>query len=293
MVVRMISKVMMRGYVANAKLPLTIMLLFTALCSGLVAHILYNRTSSFLPLFVSLVALTFVIIASNYFTSITDQDLDGKMERTKNRPITRNIVSEESILFLGCIFLCMGLLLAILINIDVLFWILFGLIMNNIVYSVLLKRRTSLNIVIGAPSGGAPVMAAWTAVLGANHLILPVLMAGLIVAWTPTHIWSLAIRYKEDYQRAGVPMLPVIASEKSVTRCIATSSLFLPVLVLFFFYFTNHSSIFILIAVGISLLFMILCIWLLFFPTKEKAWQLFKISSPYLVVIFVFFVFSV
>ena len=290
--VPMISRVMMQGYIANAKLPLTIMLLFTALCSGLVACLLYNKTSSSFSLSASLLALSFAIIASNYFTSISDKDLDGKMNRTKNRPIATKSVSEQSVLALGSLFLIIGLFLTLAINVEVFFWVLFGFVMNNIVYSVLLKRRTPLNIVIGAPSGGAPVMAAWTAILGFNHLIIPVLMAGLIVAWTPTHIWSLAIKYKEDYQHAGIPMLPTITSERTVTRCIATSSLFLPVLVILFFYFSKSTSMFISISLIISLIFMVLCILLFFFPTKERALQLFKISSPYLVIIFVLFVLS-
>ena len=281
---------MMHGYVANAKLPLTIMLLFTALCSGLVAHLLYNKISFFFPLLETLMALTLAIIASNYFTSITDKDIDCQMNRTKNRPISKKDVSEQSVLFLGSIFLIIGLALAIFVNIEVFFWVLFGFIVNNVIYSMFLKRRTPLNIVIGAPSGGAPIMAAWAALLGFNHIIIPVLMAGLIVAWTPTHIWSLAIKYREDYQHAGIPMLPAITSEKIVTRCISMSILFLPILVILFFYFSDSTSFFIIFPLIISLVFMVFCIYLFFFPTKERAWQLFKISSPYLVVIFMLFV---
>jgi protoheme IX farnesyltransferase len=92
-----------------------------------------------------------------------------------------------------------------------------------VVYTMLLKRRTSQNIVWGGAAGCMPVLIGWSAVTG-SLAWAPVVLFGVVFFWTPPHFWALAIRYKDDYARAGVPMLPVVASPSRVARQIVAYS---------------------------------------------------------------------
>src|SRR5207244_13120372 len=109
-------------------------------------------------------------------------------------------------------------------------WMAMGSLGNVGVYSLLLKRRTSLNIVLGGFSGGLPVLFGWSAVtpgpLGSlPHPIFPLLMAGLVFVWIPVHIWFLAVSYRSDYSTAGVPMLPVVIGSAAALRLITVFSM--------------------------------------------------------------------
>ena len=88
-----------------------------------------------------------------------------------------------------------------------------GVLDNVVVYSLLVKRRSPWNIILGSFSGGLPAVYGWTFATGSLGLV-PILMAALVVLWTPNHIWSLALRYRDDYARAGVPMLPVVHGDE-------------------------------------------------------------------------------
>lgn len=146
-----------------------------------------------------------------------DADIDRIMSRTAMRPIPRNRVTADEALALGLL-LSIGsvTLLAIVAN-----WVAAGLLALTIfyyvvIYSMWLKRSTSQNIVIGGAAGAFPPMIGWAAATGAVSLD-SVLLFAIIFFWTPAHFWALALNRSRDYERAGIPMLPVVAG-KDATR---------------------------------------------------------------------------
>jgi heme o synthase len=149
---------------------------------------------------------------------VVDADIDAKMKRTQARPLARNQVPRSHALVFGLVlgvvsagwlWLTTNWLASALSVAAITFYVL--------VYTLLLKRRTSQNIVWGGAAGCMPVVIGWAAVTG--RVGWPALvMFGVIFFWTPPHFWALAMRYRDDYAAAGVPMLPVVATPVQVAR---------------------------------------------------------------------------
>jgi heme o synthase len=114
-----------------------------------------------------------------------------------------------------------------------------------------------------------------------------VVLAALVVLWTPTHIWSLALRHWDDYARAGIPMLPVVTSENTAIRCmVATGALLVPFSLVLPWVTPVAGVGYVIVAAALGVPLLGLSIWLWIRPTPERAWTLFKFSSPYLAVVF-------
>ncbi|HEY7468182.1 MAG TPA: heme o synthase [Acidimicrobiia bacterium] len=155
---------------------------------------------------------------ANALNNFVDRDIDEVMRRTRARPLARHEVSPRNALVFGCLLGLAGfawlwatvnLMAAAIATAALLFYV--------FVYTIRLKRSTSMNIVIGGAAGAAPVLVGWAAVTGT--VALPAWVLFLVVFyWTPPHFWALAIRYRDDYERAGVPMLPVVAGVEATTR---------------------------------------------------------------------------
>lgn len=142
-----------------------------------------------------------------------EADLDARMKRTANRPIPSGRMDPQTALHFGVALstasvLVMGLMVNVVAGALLLMTILFYVV----VYTVWLKRRTSMNIVIGGAAGAFPPMIAWAAVTGGVSLE-SIVMFGIIFMWTPPHFWSLSLFACKDYKAAGIPMLPVVAGE--------------------------------------------------------------------------------
>src|ERR1700758_1366137 len=155
---------------------------------------------------------------ANTLNCVADADIDKVMKRTARRPLARAAVPTRNALVLGLV-LSIGsffwlwwntnLLSGLLAIVTIAFYV--------FVYTLLLKRRTSQNVVWGGAAGCMPVMIGWSAVtdtIGWPALV----MFAIIFFWTPPHTWALAMRYKDDYKTAGVPMLPAVATERQVTK---------------------------------------------------------------------------
>ena len=156
--------------------------------------------------------------SANALNCYVDRDIDAVMRRTVRRPLARHEVSPRSALVFG---LVLGVIAVLLMGL-VTNWLAGGLTAAAIafyvvVYTMLLKRRTSQNIVWGGAAGCMPVLIGWAAVTD-RLAWAPLVLFGVVFFWTPPHFWALAMRYREDYSRAGVPMLPVVASPQAVAR---------------------------------------------------------------------------
>lgn len=155
---------------------------------------------------------------ANTLNCVADADIDKVMKRTALRPLAKASVPTRHALIFGLVLTAgsfawlwwaINLLSGVLALATIAFYV--------FIYTLLLKRRTSQNVVWGGAAGCMPVMIGWSAVTGTIQW--PALVMFLIIFfWTPPHTWALAMRYKEDYKAAGVPMLPVVATERQVTR---------------------------------------------------------------------------
>lgn len=161
---------------------------------------------------------------ANAFNSVYDRDIDALMARTHARPIASGAVSVRGGIILATILSVASLIvLATLAN--VLSALLGALAIGFYVvgYTMLLKRRTAQNIVWGGAAGCMPVLIAWAAVTG-GLTWAPVVLFLIVFWWTPPHYWPLSLRYRDDYAAAGIPMLPVVADIRAVTRNIVVYS---------------------------------------------------------------------
>ncbi|GAA4613454.1 heme o synthase [Saccharopolyspora hordei] len=173
---------------------------------------------------VTLVGGTMSAGSANALNCVADSDIDAVMHRTKKRPLVRYEVPRRNALVFGIVlgvasflvlWLGANLLAAVLATSAILFYV--------FVYTLVLKRRTSQNIVWGGAAGCMPVVVGWAAVTGTVEWPALV-MFGVVFLWTPPHFWSLAMKYKDDYARAGVPMLPVVATPRQVSARILVYS---------------------------------------------------------------------
>ena len=162
--------------------------------------------------------------SANALNCVYDADIDERMRRTRRRALPRHLVSRRAALVFG---LALGVVstvwLGLLVN-----WLSAGLaLVANVFYVVgytmILKRRTTQNIVWGGAAGCFPALIGWTAVAG-ELAWAPVVLFLVVFFWTPPHFWALAIRYREDYAAADVPMLPVKAGAQAVARQIVAYS---------------------------------------------------------------------
>ncbi len=154
---------------------------------------------------------------ANTINQVIDIDIDRKMTRTSGRPLPTGKVTPRAALIFGVVLGVLGfVVLAWSSNVLAAWLSTAGLLFYVFVYSLVLKRSTVQNIVIGGAAGAVPALVGWAAVTG-ELAVAPWVMFAIVFFWTPPHFWALAIRYKDDYTRAGVPMLPsVIGVEKAM-----------------------------------------------------------------------------
>jgi protoheme IX farnesyltransferase len=262
------------------------LLVFTGMAAMLVAYREAHLAISLPQLLVGFAALTLGSAAADVLTNYHDRDIDALMNRTKKRPIPSGRVTPRSALAFGLILAALSVVLAASFNLLSASFMMVGLLDNVVVYSLMLKRRSWLNIILGGISGGMPVLVGYSAVSGT---VTPVaaFLAALVIIWIPTHIWSLAIHSKDDYARANVPMLPLVYGDRIGAFCIAITSGLLGVFSISIFLFTTVSLFYTISATLLGTWILAYSVKLAIDKRRETAWTLFKLSSPYLMLIFV------
>jgi protoheme IX farnesyltransferase len=277
-----------RNYYELTKPKIWYLLVFTAFGAALTASLLFNISIQPLTWLLLIGGVAAGSAAADTLTGYNDRDIDAIMDRTKGRPIPSGRISPQKALIFGLILAAISLIFSWFINIWAFALMAFGLFDNIIVYSKWLKRRSQLNIILGGFSGAAPAMIGYVAVTTQN-IEIGLVMAGLVFLWIPTHIWSLALHFKRDYTKAGIPMLPIVSSEKKSVRIIAWTTLMMVVFSILPFFFNQFGLIY-LITAGIFGIAMIgVSIWLLTKPSEKVSWIVFKFSSPYLTALFIAF----
>ncbi|HUG85270.1 MAG TPA: heme o synthase, partial [Euzebya sp.] len=197
-----------RAYVALTKPRIVELLLVTTLPAMVVAE---RGLPDLWLVLVTLVGGTLGAGSANAFNSILERDSDALMTRTRRRPLPNHQISTRpAVVFATALAIVSFAMTAAWVNLLTAVLILAANAFYVIVYTAYLKPRTVQNIVVGGAAGCVPVLAGWSAVT--NELSLTAwLMFAVVFLWTPPHFWALAIRYRDDYAAASIPMLPVVA----------------------------------------------------------------------------------
>ena len=222
----------LRGYIALTKPRIISLLVFTAL-----GGMFLGARGVPDPLLVILVLGGGALAAggANALNHYLDRDIDGLMGRTSGRPIVSGSIPPQHAMWFGIALNVVAfIILGAFVNILSALLTLSATLFYVFVYTKALKRSTPQNIVIGGAAGAIPPMVGWVAVTGA--LGLPALyMFAIVFFWTPPHFWALSLMIKDDYRRAGIPMLPVVAGVKNTKLYILLYTILLLALTLMFF----------------------------------------------------------
>ena len=272
-----------KGFITLMKLRVVELLLITTIPTMIIAE---EGLPSVLLILSTLLGGTLAAGGANAINMFIDRDIDPLMERTKNRPLVTGVLSPAEALTFAIsievfaflwLWLTVNLLSAVLAVGACLFYV--------FIYSLWLKRTSSSNIVIGGAAGAAPVLIGWSAV--ENSLDWPpLILFALIFLWTPPHFWALAIRYRDDYSSAKIPMLPVVAGpeftgSKMVLYSLevwAVSIIFAPVADMGLIYFCS--------ALVLGAIFVFLALQVRYRQTERSAMRLFGFSITYLTLLF-------
>lgn len=278
-----------KNYYELTKPKIWYLLVFTAFGSALTASFLFDIQLNPFTWILLLGGVAAGSAAADTITGYNDRDIDAIMDRTKDRPIPSGRISPKNALIFGLILTAVALIFSWFINIWAFALMLFGLFDNIVVYSKWLKRRSQSNIILGGFSGGAPALIGYVTVTTQN-IEIGLVMAALVFLWIPTHIWSLALHVRKDYQKAKVPMLPVVSEEKKSVRIIAGTTMMMVLFSILPFFFNQFGQIYLITASIFGAIMMGLSLWLLLKPTERASWTVFKFSSPYLTAIFIAFI---
>jgi protoheme IX farnesyltransferase len=283
--------VAVREYLEVSKPRIVVVLVITAICSMLAASRFDNTPE--VGWDISMWNLLFLIISgamasmgSSALNHYYDRDIDKIMQRTSRRPIPSGKLLPQQVLLYGLLLCLASVSLAVLtLNMVTASMIALGIFIYVVVYTIWLKRNNPSNIVIGGFAGSAASMAGWSAATGTIDL-LGFLVGLLVFLWTPAHFWCLAIKAREEYVTVNVPMLPVlVGNQKTATYIFYNTAILLPYsLALYFF---GLGVLYTIIAAVAGSLMLLYHYKLAKEPTPEFAWKAYKVTAPYLVVIFV------
>jgi protoheme IX farnesyltransferase len=223
---------------------------------------------------------------ANAINMYVDRDIDAVMHRTSNRPLVTGSITPGAaltfaigleVLAFGELWAAVNLLSAVLAIAATLFYV--------FVYTLWLKRTSRQNIVIGGAAGAVPVLVGWAAVRGSLSLA-PVVLFAVIFVWTPPHFWSLAIKYRDDYAAADVPMLPAVASLGTTARQILVYTVALWAISLAFAQVGGMGMLYWAAAVILGAVFLLYAVRLYRDQTVARAMKLFAYSISYVTLLF-------
>lgn len=227
--------------------------------------------------------------SANALNNLVDRDIDRHMARTSARPTAADTVGPRQTLILGLALGVVGFVwLWLLVNLVAALLATSAIVFYVFVYTMGLKRRTSQAVVIGGAAGCVPVLTGWAAVTGGSLADpRPWLLFAIVFWWTPPHFWALAMKYRDDYARAGLPMLPVTHGNDEATRQILLYSWLLLSVVLLYVAGGATGWLFAVGGVGLTAGWLVLAHRLRRERTIAAAMKLFHYSTGYLAAIFV------
>ena len=278
-----LTRLALSDYVALTKPRIISLLLLTTLVP------MYLATSSAPgPMLIFWVMLGGFLAAggANTINQFVDRDIDHVMVRTRKRPLPSGRMTPTQVLLFGVglsllsfvqLWLTVNLLTALLALSGILFYV--------FIYTGMLKRTTTQNIVVGGAAGAIPPLVGWAAV--ANELsLLPIFLFFIVFYWTPPHFWALALMRQKEYAAAGVPMLPVIAGDKETHRQIVIYSVLLLLMSIAPVFLQLMGPIYLVAALALNGVFLWQAVAILRAPVNNNVWRLYKFSLLYLALLF-------
>ncbi len=271
-------------YIELLKLRIGVLLATTAMAG----YFAVAETVEWGPLVIVVVAMILCSSGSSVFNHFYDRDIDQKMTRTHNRPLASCAVQDpfNALWLAGGLVIAGCALAAVALNWLVALHLGLGAFVYMVVYTVWLKRRHWMNIVIGGAAGSFPVLAG-AAAADPLAFTLPMLMAITLFLWTPSHFWALAMMIKDDYAEAGLPMLPVMVGDATCARYMMFNTVLLVISAALPVAFGALGLIYLVISTALGLRFVWLNWKLVQEPTKLWARKIFFFSMTYLAAVFV------
>jgi protoheme IX farnesyltransferase len=269
-----------------SKPRIVVLLVITAVTSMFAASKLIGPELDYLGLLHIIIAGSLASAGSSALNHYYDKDIDLMMTRTSTRPIPSGRMKARSVLIYGIGVSAASVIYAALtLNLVSTFFIALGIFFYVVIYTIWLKRLNSSNIVIGGFAGSAASMAGWSAATGSMD-ILGFLVGFLVFVWTPSHFWCLAMKIKDDYADAKIPMLPVvIGMQKTSKYILVNTAILLPYSLMLYTF--GLGIVYLAIAAVSGGLMLAYHYKLTQNPTSEFAWKAYKVTAPYLTIIFV------
>jgi heme o synthase len=272
-----------RGYVALTKPRIIELLLVTTVPTMVVAE---RGLPPFWLMFWTVVGGTLAAGGANAINMYVDRDIDAVMQRTQHRPLVTGVLTPRNALRFALVleaaaflllWAAVNLLSAVLAVCATLFYV--------FVYTLWLKRTSTRNIVIGGAAGAVPVLVGWAAVRDSLSWA-PIVLFAIIFYWTPPHFWALAVKYREDYAAANVPMLPAVRSLRVTAERILVYTLLLWALTLVFGPVADMGVLYVVSATALGAVFTGLALRLLRTQTTADAMRVFTWSITYITLLF-------
>lgn len=236
--------------------------------------------------FISIFCISLASGAAGAINMWYDRDIDNLMHRTKTRPIPAGRIIAENALFIGVFLAVLSVtLMGLAVNILSAGLLAFAVFFYSYIYTVLLKRSTAQNIVIGGAAGALPPLIGWVSVTNKIEL-MPIILFLIIFLWTPPHFWALSLYSAEDYKKANIPMLPVISGIKHTKLQIVIYTLVLVLVTLIPYIINELGLIYLCSALVLGVAFCYLSIALYFDEASKLAIKTFLFSILYLFLIF-------
>jgi len=269
-----------------SKPRIIVLLVITAVTSMYAGSKLVGPEIGYLEILHIIIVGSIASAGSSALNHYYDRDIDSKMKRTSNRPIPSGRIVDSRVLVYGLGASIFSVIYAaLIINYLCAFFVALGIFFYVIIYTMWLKRLNSSNIVIGGFAGSAASMAGWSAATGSID-ILGFLIGFLVFVWTPSHFWCLAMKLRDDYAEANVPMLPVlIGMERTSKYILANTIILLPYSLLLYAF--GMGIVYTVIAVISGGLMLVYHYKLTKTPTSDFAWKAYKVTAPYLTIIFI------
>jgi protoheme IX farnesyltransferase len=278
-------------YIEVSKPRIVLVLVITAVCSALAATRFDASPqvgwdiSAWNLLFLALTGAV-ASMGASALNHYYDRDIDRIMKRTSQRAIPSHKISANKVFIYGlgmCVisvgasWFLLNPYTSVMISVGIIFYV--------IVYTIWLKRNSPLNIVIGGFAGSAASMAGWASTTGSID-VTGFLVGWLVFMWTPPHFWCLAIKSRDEYAGVRVPMLPVlIGNEKTANYIFLNTAILLPYSVALYFF--GLGLVYTLIAAVAGSVMLLYHYKLTKRPTPDFAWKAYKVTAPYLVIVFI------
>lgn len=271
-----------RNYLALTKLRIVLLLVFTTVTAIFIAADGAPRAD---VLILTTIGGALAAGGASALNQYWDRDMDAKMSRTARRPIPSGRISPQNAMLFGFMLLAWATLILLLVNPLTALLAIFGAFYYNVIYTMVLKRNTVVNILIGGGAGAMPVLVGWAAVTGTVTFEAFILFA-IVFYWTPPHSWALALLVAGDYAKADVPMMPVARGEEATRQQMLLYSIQLALVSLMPYLFGTLGAIYLVgtLMLGIGLIYM--CIQLIKIKDKVITRATYKYTTAYLAFLF-------